>query len=140
MSSVVQPWLAEHCTFKMQTVLLTSFRGCDGVHKDDRGKVFTRMMRSTVLKNADPTTSFFPESVDGLQAYRTQIEDFFDDMDHYPVHWFMHLLHAAEICGYKHPDETLSKFWKRFYLRGAHELHLGIETCQQMNDRLRDNR
>lgn len=139
MSSVVQKWLAQNCTWKMQTVLLTSFRGCDGAHKDDRGKVFTRMMRATVLKNADPTTTFFPEAMNIREAYKTQMEDFFTDMDHYPVHWFMHLLHAAEIVGYKHPDKEIAEFWENFYCRGCYELHVTRETENQLDHRLSDN-
>ena len=137
--SVVQPWLAEHCTLKMQTVLLTSFRGCDGAYKNDVGKVFTRIMRSTVLKNADPTTTFFPQYINVEEAYSSQIEDFFNDMDHYPVHWFMHLLHAAEIVGYKCPDLDTKQFWRKFYLRGVHELHLSPESRVSLDERLKDN-
>lgn len=133
-TSVVQPWLMDHCTWKMQTVLLTSFRGCDGAMKDDHGKAFTRLMRAVVLKNADPNTTFFPKEI------KTAIFDlFFNDMDHYPVHWFMHLLHAAEIVGYKCPHKEAQEFWKKFYLRGCHELHVGIETEHQLDDRLKDN-
>lgn len=135
-NSVVQDWLAEHCTLKMQTVLLTSFRGCDGAHKDDYGKTFTRIMRATVLKNADPSTTFFPTSV---KVSDDMHDTFFSDMDHYPVHWFMHLLHAAEIVGYKCPDKIISAFWKRFYLRGLHELHVGAESEHQLDNRLKDN-
>jgi len=138
-NSVVQPWLAEHCTWKMQTVLLTSFRGCDGAYKNDVGKVFTRMMRATVLKNADPTTTFFPENMNGREAWKPELERFFTDMDHYPVHWFMHLLHAAEIVGYKHPDSEISEFWENFYARGCYELHVTRETEDALDNRLKDN-
>ena len=138
-TSVVQPWLMDHCTWKMQTVLLTSFRGCDGAHKHDFGKVFTRMMRSTILKNADITTTFFPKGYDTDKAQSHDFERFFMDMDHYPIHWFIHLLHAAEIVGYKCPQKEQQEFWKKFYLRGCHELHRGIETEHQLDKRLKDN-
>lgn len=138
-NSVVQEWLAEQCTFKMQTVLLTSFRGCDGTHKHDLGKDYTRLMRATVLKNADPNTTFFPTGEAVQNAYEVQ-QCFFDDMDHYPVHWFMHLLHAAEICGYKCPDKGMRDFWLNFYCHGCHELHVNRETEDQMELRLRDNK
>ncbi len=143
-SSVVQDWLAENCTWKMQTVLLTSFRGCDGKHKHDHGKMFTRKMRDCILKNADVTTTFMnqesedydltlPGAVDALKV-------FFDDMDHYPVHWFMHLLHAAEIVGYKHPDEKIREYWITFYLMGLGELHVGHEPESDLDARLKDKR
>lgn len=135
MTSVVNAWLSDCCTLKMQTVLLTSFRGCDGAHKDDYGKTFTRIMRATILKNADPSTTFFPATV---KVQQDQFNVFFNDMDHYPVHWFMHLLHAAEIVGYKSPDIELSVFWMEFYLRGCHELHLNPETIEQLDKRLAD--
>jgi hypothetical protein len=131
---VVQPWLSE-LTMKQQTVLLTSFRGCDGIRKDDYGKKFTRLMRATVLKNADVETTFFPDT-EYIAA--NELDEFFTNMDHYPVHWFMHLLHAAEICGYKHPDKQTRLFWMRFYLRGTEELHVGMETEERLDSRLSD--
>lgn len=138
-SSVVQKWLAKKCTWKMQTVLLTSFRGCDGAYKNDPGKVFTRAMRATILKNADPTSTFFPHELEGGTALENEtIRTFLNDMDHYPVHWFMHLVHAAEICAYKCPNKDLATFWWNFYCCAVHELHLIIETETQLNDRLRD--
>lgn len=133
-TSVVQEWLSKECTWKMQTVLLTSFRGCDGAHKHDFGKVFTRMMRATVLKNADPNGTFFPKSFNP----KIDTNMFFNDMDHYPVHWFMHLLHAAEIVGYKCPIDVLRDFWMAFYLRGIHELHVNPESEDHLDIRLRD--
>jgi len=134
--SVVQPWLAERCTLKMQTVLLTSFRGCDGVMKNDYGKKFTRIMRSTILKNADPSTTFFPKST---SEEGDVFKCFFDDIDHYPVHWLFHLLHAAEIVSYKCPHANQRTFWKRFYYWGLHELHVEPESEEQLDNRLKDN-
>lgn len=134
-TSVVQEWLAKECTWKMQTVLLTSFRGCDGAHKHDYGKTFTRIMRATVLQNADPNGTFFPDSI---KTTRDMHDTFFSDMDHYPVHWFMHLLHAAEIAGYKCPNDELRQFWMNFYLRGIKELHVNPESEDHLDIRLRD--
>jgi len=33
-------------------------------------------------------------------------------------------MHAAEILGYKHPNEPIRSWWHRTYLRLVHDLHL----------------
>ena len=137
-TSVVQDWLAEKCTWKMQTVLLTSFRGCDGVHKHDLSKPFTRLMRASILKNADKTTTFFLNDCD-FGVLNQQMNVFLDDIDHYPMHCFFHLLHAAEILSYKHYDPEIKKFWGDFYQSCIHALHVNPETEEQLDERLKDN-
>jgi hypothetical protein len=142
--SVVKEWLAEHCSWKMQTVLLASFRGCDGLPKQDPSKAFTKRMRATLLHNADPNSTFYGGGAVLDDEGRAPIDDFFIDcsrgsMDAYPVHWLLHLLQAAEIVAYKCPDERAARYWQYFYLTGVKAMHLNPETRAELDARLEDN-
>lgn len=145
MSSVVQSWVGECCTWKQQTVLLAAFRGCDGLPKHDPSKVFTKKMRSTLLNNADTSSTFMVDADFALtDEHKEPIDDFFIDcsrgsMDAYPVHWFLHLLQAAEIVAYKCPIESVAEYWRYFYLCGIKAMHVNPETEEQMDARLADN-
>ena len=140
--SVVQEWLSD-LSWKQQTVLLASFRGCDGVPKNDQSKTFTRLMRATLLKNADARSTFYGPLVSLTDETRAAIDDFFIDcsrgsLDQYPVHWLMHLLQAAEIVGYKCPIQEAKNYWSCFYTTGVKALHLNPETEMQCDARLSD--
>lgn len=65
MVSVVQDWLSE-LSMKQQTVLLAAFRGCDGLSKHDPSKHFTKIMRGSILKNADNSSTFYPANFDDI--------------------------------------------------------------------------
>jgi hypothetical protein len=52
----------------------------------------------------------------------------------------MHLMHAAEIIGYKHPDLRVRAWWRKFYERLAHDMHLWPESEEQLDRRLGDSR
>ena len=144
MTSVVKEWLGKSCTLKQQTVVLAAFRGCDGVPKNDPSKQFTKNMRSSILINADKTSTFYPDNMIMLnQGNKEDIDDFFIDcsrggLDAYPVHWLMHLLQAAEIVGYKCGNEPIAEYWMYFYLTGVKALHLNPETEKQLDIRLTD--
>ena len=144
MSSVVQDWVSS-CSWKQQTVMLAAFRGCDGLPKHDPSKVFTKKMRATLLKNADRESTFMSEVADFSLSPENKepIDDFFIDcsrgsMDAYPVHWFLHLLQAAEIVGYKCPHHAIREYWEYFYQCGVKAMHLNPETEAQLDERLSD--
>jgi len=142
--SVVRKWVEESCNWKQQTVLLASFRGCDGLPKNDLSKEFTKMMRATLLQNADKSSTFFKDNAILDIKSKESIDDFFIDcsrgsLDAYPVHWLMHLLQAAEIVMYKCPLEPYVEYWGYFYKTGVNALHLNPETEEQLDNRLKDN-
>ncbi|MDF0540815.1 hypothetical protein PX699_00535 [Sphingobium sp. H39-3-25] len=62
------------------------------------------------------------------------------DVDAIPHHFQMHLLHAIEILGYKHPDRRIRGWWHQTYERLVHDMHLWPETEAQLDRRLGDNR
>lgn len=51
----------------------------------------------------------------------------------------MHLIHAFEIVGFKHPDEFVRTEWSSFYHRLVFALHLNPETEAELDERLNAN-
>jgi hypothetical protein len=72
------------------------------------------------------------------QLWSAIVTDFFQHADDLPHHFYMHLVHGAEILGYKHPDIRFMLRWHDFYQRCVTELHLNLETEAQMDARLND--
>lgn len=138
---VLQPWV-RNLPLRLQGVLVTAIRGCDGAPKEDSSKHLSRMIRRAVLNPADPRESlkaggFFGFSRDALEA---NLSDFFHSLDQYPLHYVMHLAHACEVIGYTHPDDDMSRFFDLCYQLFCHTFHLNPETKGQMVQRLTEDR
>lgn len=132
-SSVVREWMSE-LSLKQQTVVLAALRGCDGVSKEDPSKKISRILRGCVLKNAaTPNTKFLTRNLD-----TTVIDRFREDIDRYPIHYVLHLVHAAEILGYFHPDEAIRTYWNSFYHQMVNTFHFNPETRSENIYRLKD--
>lgn len=134
MTTVVQPWVAASCTLKQQTVLLCALRGCDGTAKEDPSKRITRHIRHVVLESAEGGGSLFH----GCTVRPDWVEAFCSDMDHYPLHWVCHVMHAAEIIGYKHPDRATRILWLQAYRLFCGALHTLPESEAHLDLRLAD--
>lgn len=135
MKSVVQEWLSqENITFKQQTVVLNSLRGCDGQSKYDLSKKFARKLRSVILYNAAAANTSFMREDMTLEDVR----EFAGDCDKYPVHYVMHVCHAVEIIGFKHPEKEIREWFKEAYLIIVDSLHLKPENEDECDYRLRD--
>lgn len=138
--SVVRPWLANHCSFKEQAVVLSALRGCDGIQKEDVSKKFTRKLRSIMFYPA--MVNVMSEEVDKYMKTvlePSDLEKLVKNLDHYPMHWVMHFAHAAEIVGYRHPIAAIAEYWRTVYYRIVREgLHLNPETIEQLDQRLGD--
>ena len=145
---VFQDWLFD-LTMQQQSVLVLGCRGPDGVAKFHQTKLVVARYRATVLKAAylgrpmqidegDNTTfmTLVKFSIDG--DWQTLCRTFFDHVDELPHHYYMHLMHGAQIAGYKHPNELFRRRWLDFYLDCCHDLHLHPETEKQMDSRLGD--
>lgn len=132
--SVVRPWLA-NLSFKQQTVLLTALRGYDGVNKEDKSKPLVKCLRATILHNADSSSGFMVPKISSWD-----VTQFFEDAHHYPSHWLLHFIHAAEIVGYNHPHALMRSWWMHVYMSACNMLHVNPETHEQCNERLRDVR
>jgi hypothetical protein len=134
MRSVLQPWV-ETLGLRHQGVLMSCVRGCDNVPKNDATKLLARCLRATMLVSFDPKPSSFIEHVDDDELGR-RMAAVLKNHDHYPVHYLLHLLHGAEIVGYKHPDPGLRRHWRWFYVNLANCFHLFPETEYDLDERL----
>lgn len=148
MTKSVQPDWCLSLPLQQQSVLLLAARGPDGIAKSHPCKDVQRAYRACVLIAAkygralnwgERADSFM--SLDKFQdegEWAQVIADFFETADDLPHHFFMHLMHGAEILGYKHPDNRFRDRWLHFYIRCAKELHLYTETEEEMDVRLSD--
>ncbi|MCT2398488.1 hypothetical protein [Novosphingobium mangrovi (ex Huang et al. 2023)] len=68
------------------------------------------------------------------------VSQYLRELDALPHHFQLHFMHAAEIVGYKHPDEEIRAWWHGTYLRLVHDMHLWPETEDQLDRRLGDSR
>ena len=84
------------------------------------------------MNDADPTSPFMQERV-------INIEQFCNNIDHYPVHWLLHFTHACEIVGYRHPDSATARKWHCYYTTIVSAFHMNPETKEQLTTRLADN-
>jgi hypothetical protein len=136
---VIHDWVCE-LPFQMQALLMTGIRGADQTNKHNSGKCIVRYMRGTVLKpagdwNGKNNNDFMWGEYDKFHSYAGA---FFDDHDEYPHHFIMHLVHCAEVIGYKHHDAIISEAWKIFYYNACHSFHMNPETEIQLDKRLND--
>lgn len=132
---VLQEWAWE-LPLMQQTVLLCALRGPDGVQKDSPAKRVVRYFRRAVLHNARPLAeSDFMEEAN-LGRWLDITTDFFADTDRYPAHFLLHLYHAAEILGYKHPDAETMGRWALFYKRACDAFHMRVELESELDARL----
>lgn len=137
-----------------QSVLITSVRGPDGIPKNHVAKLMLRWLRRSFLKSAfdgkaidNPSTlgggSFTGPSVSQDRGYWQNemscvLSDYLQHVDEIPHHFHLHLLHSAEILGYKHPDPSIRDWWNQAYHRMVNDMHLQPETEERMDYRLGD--
>lgn len=157
MKAVTQEW-THALSMMQQTVLLTAVRGPDGVAKYAGVKLLIRWYRRCVLLSAmdrrvlatpyeEGGGSFTGQSFDnppedGLWelAMDEVVDRYLREVDSMPHHFHLHLMHAAEILGYKHSEERIRAWWLRVYCRLANDAHLHPETEVEMDERLGDTR
>ena len=145
--SVLQPWV-ETLTLMQQTVLISAVRGADTLAKHHLSKYLLRWYRRCVLYSAfdrcvisdphDPRGGSFtgPIEAPSLDQLGT---DYLTSVDELPFHFHMHLIHAAEILGYKHPDLAIREWWHQFYSAAVRDMHLHPESENELDVRLGDN-
>ncbi len=136
MKSILQNWVME-LGLRHQGCLISAIRGCDSVPKDDAAKALIRCLRYEILNphcgDAGKAASFIEKVPrDVLKARMTAVTKNFD---HYPVHFILHLMHAAQIIG--HCQMTpIAMPWANFYRTMCKKMHVNVETCEQMSARL----
>lgn len=152
----VQPDWCRHLPVQQQSVLLLAARGPDGMRKHHPAKAIIRAYRTLVLNAAvlkrtltyeDQGDSFMdaaimrPDPTKSLsvsEVWDTHVTEYLSAVDEIPHHYHLHLMHGAEIIGYKHPEVHMRRLWLDFYRRAADDMHLPIESERDMDDRLDD--
>lgn len=141
-------WMS-HLPLQQQAVLIMACRGFDGTPKNSAHKPLVRTIRAHCLTGArygrawrlsDGYSDFMTLNyiIDEPQ-WNTTCQKFLDEWDSYNVHAAMHLVHAAEILGYKHFDGDYRDRWCKLYFYVCEEcLHVTPETPENMDERLND--
>lgn len=137
-TSILQDWVTA-LPIRYQGCLLGAIRGCDTLVKRHPAKTITRILRGHVLNPAcgDPrkATSFI-EWCEDEHEFDEAVTAFHNESDAMPHHFVMHLIHAAQILGYRHPTAELRALWLLFYIRAVRKMHLAIENEHQLELRL----
>lgn len=139
--SVVHEWVS-HLPFTQQAVLFCAIRGADGVSKNDSSKLITQFIRGIVLHPAyhgfSSDDDYHPDGFMrcDFQNFARDAQLFFDDIDMLPHHFYMHLIHAAEIIAYGHYSEVIAQNFYDFYFHACKTFHMHIETKEQLYQRL----
>lgn len=141
-NSVLQDWVMA-LPKREQGTLLTCVRGCDLTPKHPLESLERRLvsaLRAAFLNPADPREvdfepgSFFTSQPPKPGTWKAS------ELGHYPLHWYSHVMHAAEVLGYRHPDRVTRSLWYATYVEMAWSLHLQPETKQGMIERLSEDR
>lgn len=144
--TVQQEWTTD-LAIQQQSVLLMACRGPDGMRKSHPAKALIRAYRGCVLNAASTgvplevgrgdsymETALLQDSV----GWRNAVLGYLFDVDEIPLHYHLHLLHGAEILGYKYPNTAIAVRWLDFYYQGVDDMHLYQESEAQMDARLND--
>jgi len=155
---VLQEW-AMQCSLMQQSVLMGIVRGPDDTPKYHPVKPVLRWYRRCLLLSAldgqvitDPYDlrggSFTGPSLsltnpmlnDWKKEMWAKVDDFMQHMDQYPIHFWLHMMHAIEIMGYHHSDLDIREWWNALYQRMVHAMHVFPESQEQLDKRLGDTR
>lgn len=135
--SILQDW-AMGLGLRHQGVLLGAVRGCDTAPRHDPSKLLSRSLRAEFLNahvgDQSKARTFIQRVPPAELAER--MKTFLDGCDQYPVHFVMHLIHAAEVIAYHHPSVSTSHLWREFYFKACRKLHLQPETPAMLQARL----
>lgn len=141
-----------------QSVLLTTVRGPDGLPKYHPTKYVLRWYRRCILLSAmdgrvltdpiepnggsftGPSVAPNPDAVPWEALMVQRVDGYMAALDEVPLHFHLHLMHAVEILGYKHPDRRIGDWWRHLYFRFVDDMHLNREMPEQLEARLGDTR
>lgn len=153
--SVLQRWVMD-LSYMQQSVLIAAVRAPDGMRKDHPVKVMLRWYRRCTLVSAfdgarftDPISpgggSFTGPFTDTHQLdmaiqHFDEIRDvYLRHVDEMPHHFQLHMMHAAQILGFKHDIPWIRDWWHKFYLMIVNDAHLHPESKEEMDLRLGDS-
>lgn len=145
MNSVLQKWVME-LPLREQGTLLTCVRGCDDEPKTwtrtgvaySPGRRLTAFIRWCFMVPADEREV---DSVEGAFMMSSPPNPFKpSEFGHLPQHWYSHAMHALEVISYRHPNSEIADTAHVLYLKMVSNMHLNIETQEQMITRLSEDR
>lgn len=144
-TSVLQEWVMK-LPLREQGTLLTCVRGCDDEPKSwvktgiaySPGRRLTAFIRWCFMVPADPREVDSQEGAFMMSNPPSPFKP--SEFGHLPQHWYSHAMHALEVISYRHPDQTVSAIAFRLYEKMVHNMHLNIETQEQMVLRLSEDR
>lgn len=143
--SVLQDWVMR-LPLREQGTLMTAVRGCDDEPKAwvSRGVAYSPGRRLTAFIRwcfMVPADAREVDSQEGAFMMSSPPDPFRPSaFGHLPQHWYSHAMHALEIIAYRHPSPSVSNVAMRLYSEMVHNLHLNIETKEQMSRRLTEDR
>jgi hypothetical protein len=139
-NNILHDWVME-LGLRHQGVLLSAMRGCDIAPRHDPSKVAQRILRGAVLiphggRSIRPQSYITIEP--SLVRWEIAMNSFSANWDHYPNHYVLHFVHAAEIIGYYGPVEepVYSLRWQDWYKQACLIMHVNPETKEQLDHRL----
>ena len=162
MPSIIQGWVQE-LGLRHQGVLVSAVRGCDTLPKENPAKTLSRFLRGSILVPHDYFTGRRRTVHDAymalpdIQIWDDTVKGFFkEDWDVLPLHYTLHLAHAAEILGYCYPltqhymcgghfhansdmmvhEPLLRDAWLKLYQKLCNKMHMLPETKTQLDARL----
>jgi hypothetical protein len=138
--SILHTWVTQ-LGLRHQGVLLTAIRGCDGAAKHDPSKPIMRAIRCTVLVPFDARELTEPKGFMYFEphTFNEAIRDFSKNLDEYPLHFVLHVMHALELIGYKMPNNDRHTFLSG-YLLLVKKFHLTPESELELDARLTEDR
>lgn len=143
--SVLQDWVMK-LPLREQGTLLTCVRGCDDEPKTwtrtgvaySPGRRTTAFIRWCFMVPADPREVDHEEGAFMMSTPPKPFKP--SEFGHLPQHWYSHAMHALEVIGYRHPDVDIAKTAYEMYYKMVHNMHLNVETREEMIERLSEDR
>lgn len=145
---VLQSWI-DHLPLQQQAVLLMACRGPDGYEKFHPCKDVVRALRGCVLmaayygrplrigEKADTYMDMGP--IGGLENEWTNvIRQWACVEDGLPIHFYQHMMQAANVLRFSHPEPLICGRWALFYYHCCDYLHVMPETEAGFRARLND--
>jgi len=77
------------------------------------------------------------ENPDWYKPMNKIVSGYLTELDAIPLHFQLHFMHGVEILGYKHPRH--GAWWLWLYERLVKDMHLNMETKEELDFRLGDN-
>lgn len=134
--SILKDWVMD-LGLRHQGVLVAAVRGCDTAPRHDPSKLLSRALRGEFLVahvgDASKAKTFI--QLCSAEELADRMKAFLDNSDHYPMHYVMHFIHAAEVIAYHGPIDR-REAWLAFYEKACRKLHVTPETAQEMDARL----